>query len=119
MDYLDPHIHMVSRITDDYETLARMGCVGVSEPAFVKIDVEGAELDVLRGMSQTIQSHRPIIVYEVDDGDPAAFERKQGNCRSFLHPFGYRIAILEDSYPGGAWKVANFIAVAEETEPPV
>ncbi|HUG93049.1 MAG TPA: TatD family hydrolase [Planctomycetaceae bacterium] len=34
MYYLDPHIHMVSRITDDYETLARMGCVGVSEPAF-------------------------------------------------------------------------------------
>ncbi len=34
MDYFDPHIHMVSRITDDYETLARMGCVGISEPAF-------------------------------------------------------------------------------------
>src|SRR6478672_10535086 len=34
MDYIDPHIHMVSRITDDYETLARMGCVGMSEPAF-------------------------------------------------------------------------------------
>lgn len=34
MDYFDPHIHMVSRITDDYETLARMGCVGMSEPAF-------------------------------------------------------------------------------------
>ncbi len=34
MDYIDPHIHMVSRTTDDYETLARMGCVGLSEPAF-------------------------------------------------------------------------------------
>jgi len=34
MDYFDPHIHMVSRITDDYETLAKMGCVGMSEPAF-------------------------------------------------------------------------------------
>ncbi|MDZ4818291.1 MAG: TatD family hydrolase [Planctomycetota bacterium] len=34
MDYFDPHIHMVSRTTDDYETLARMGCVGMSEPAF-------------------------------------------------------------------------------------
>ena len=34
MDYIDPHIHMVSRITDDYATLARMGCVAVSEPAF-------------------------------------------------------------------------------------
>ena len=34
MDYIDPHLHMVSRITDDYETLARMGCVAMSEPAF-------------------------------------------------------------------------------------
>lgn len=34
MYYIDPHIHMVSRVTDDYETLARMGCVAVSEPAF-------------------------------------------------------------------------------------
>ena len=34
MYYIDPHIHMVSRVTDDYETLAKMGCVGVSEPAF-------------------------------------------------------------------------------------
>lgn len=34
MYYVDPHIHMVSRVTDDYETLARMGCVAVSEPAF-------------------------------------------------------------------------------------
>jgi len=25
---------MVSRVTDDYETLAKMGCVGMSEPAF-------------------------------------------------------------------------------------
>jgi predicted metal-dependent TIM-barrel fold hydrolase len=34
MDYIDPHIHMVSRTTDDYELLARMGCVAMSEPAF-------------------------------------------------------------------------------------
>lgn len=34
MYYIDPHIHMVSRVTDDYETLAKMGCVATSEPAF-------------------------------------------------------------------------------------
>ncbi|HUG66150.1 MAG TPA: TatD family hydrolase [Pirellulaceae bacterium] len=34
MYYIDPHIHMVSRTTDDYETLSRMGCIGLSEPAF-------------------------------------------------------------------------------------
>jgi hypothetical protein len=34
MDYIDPHIHMISRITDDYERMAQCGCVAVSEPAF-------------------------------------------------------------------------------------
>jgi len=34
MHYIDPHIHMISRTTDDYESIARMGCVAVSEPAF-------------------------------------------------------------------------------------
>lgn len=34
MYFVDPHIHMVSRTTDDYETLAKMGCVALSEPAF-------------------------------------------------------------------------------------
>lgn len=34
MYYIDPHVHMVSRTTDDYEMLSKMGCVAISEPAF-------------------------------------------------------------------------------------
>ena len=34
MKYIDPHIHMVSRTTDDYQRMARAGCVAVTEPAF-------------------------------------------------------------------------------------
>ncbi len=34
MYYIDPHIHMVARITDDYVRMARAGCVAVAEPAF-------------------------------------------------------------------------------------
>ena len=33
MIYIDPHIHMVSRITDDYVRMGRAECVAVSEPA--------------------------------------------------------------------------------------
>ena len=32
--YIDPHIHMISRTTDDYDRMAKCGCVAVSEPAF-------------------------------------------------------------------------------------
>ncbi len=34
MKYIDPHIHCVSRTTDDYQYMSRCGVVGVSEPAF-------------------------------------------------------------------------------------
>jgi uncharacterized protein len=34
ISYIDPHIHMVSRTTDDYKRMALAGCVLVSEPAF-------------------------------------------------------------------------------------
>lgn len=34
MNYFDPHIHMLSRTTDDYENMAAAGIVGVIEPAF-------------------------------------------------------------------------------------
>jgi hypothetical protein len=34
MKYFDPHIHMFSRTTDDYQNMAAAGIVGVVEPAF-------------------------------------------------------------------------------------
>lgn len=34
MQYIDPHIHMISRTTDDYQRMALAGCVAVTEPAF-------------------------------------------------------------------------------------
>jgi uncharacterized protein len=34
MRILDPHIHMISRTTDDYETMANAGILAVIEPAF-------------------------------------------------------------------------------------
>ena len=32
--WIDPHIHMISRVTDDYHRMAQCGCVAVTEPAF-------------------------------------------------------------------------------------
>lgn len=34
MRFFDPHIHMLSRTTDDYENMAQAGIIGVVEPAF-------------------------------------------------------------------------------------
>src|SRR6267378_3228195 len=34
MKYIEPHAHMVSRITDDYMKITMAGCQAVCEPAF-------------------------------------------------------------------------------------
>lgn len=34
MRYIEPHAHMVSRVTDDYRAMAAAGCAAVCEPAF-------------------------------------------------------------------------------------
>jgi predicted metal-dependent TIM-barrel fold hydrolase len=34
MLYIEPHAHMVSRVTDDYRDMVTAGCVAVCEPAF-------------------------------------------------------------------------------------
>lgn len=34
MKYIEPHAHMVSRVTDDYHRMALAGCAAICEPAF-------------------------------------------------------------------------------------
>src|SRR5258708_21329349 len=34
MRYIEPHAHMVSRVTDDYLAMVTAGCQAVCEPAF-------------------------------------------------------------------------------------
>src|SRR5437870_77944 len=34
LHYIEPHAHMVSRVTDDYVRIATAGCLAVCEPAF-------------------------------------------------------------------------------------
>jgi FkbM family methyltransferase len=61
----------------------------------VKIDVEGAELFTIRGMSQLIARHRPAIACEVLFADPAAdpapVEQRNAELAGLLHTLGYRI----------------------------
>jgi hypothetical protein len=79
-------------------------------PAVVKIDVEGAEIDVLRGMARTLEDVRPVVAYEIDDGNAGAFDRKYQACESFLRDRRYRVDRLEDWYPNQSWLVGHGIA---------
>jgi FkbM family methyltransferase len=47
--------------------------VGLRDINFIKIDIEGFEMEALAGLSQTIHKNRPCIYIEVDQKNDAAF----------------------------------------------
>lgn len=82
----------------------------IRQPSMIKLDVEGAEMEALKGMSGTLSKYMPLIVYELDDANETAFSAKIEKTRSFLLSRGYRIRRIEDSYPQQHWNVAHFFA---------
>jgi FkbM family methyltransferase len=68
---------------------------------FVKIDVEGGELEVIKGMKLSLKKHKPIIVCEVlDSHDKSVFEftqKRATQLSDLLHSINYSIIKLETS----------------------
>jgi hypothetical protein len=60
----------------------------------VKIDVEGAELLVLRGMTQTLRQLRPIIVLELVPDLLENLGTSKEEVLAFLSDFSYSIVDL-------------------------
>lgn len=65
------------------------------KPDFIKIDVEGLEMDVLLGMGETIKGYKPKLLIEIHGVD---IERKTENVQrvaGFLMASGYSIYHVE------------------------
>jgi len=62
---------------------------GVLTVDFMKIDVEGSELDVLRGSVNTIQTKRPLILFEYAPGTTHRFGYVLNDVTDFLDKWGY------------------------------
>ncbi len=67
-------------------SLRRIDELGL-DPQFVKIDVEGAELAVLKGMEETLQRFHPALLIEWSDSQPAVAE--------LLDEYGYEANFYE------------------------
>jgi FkbM family methyltransferase len=59
--------------------------------ALIKIDVEGFEYQVLRGLSATLKKHRPRIIFEYDDNYWAKTGQRVSDCYQFLQALGYTL----------------------------
>lgn len=61
----------------------------IQPPSVIKIDVEGAELLVLRGARELLATHRPTLFMEIHSPELAR------DCQALLKQAGYDVRVLE------------------------
>lgn len=83
----------------------------IQPPTVVKVDVEGNEAPVLRGMAATIRTSRPVLVIELDDAAPERLRAKANHIAALLDELEYDMRPLPPSYEGTAWHVMHALAL--------
>lgn len=71
--------------------LVRAGQIALVNPIFVKIDVEGGEVAVLRGAIEVIRAHRPVIYFECQASTLERQGDRPDELWSLLVDAGYRL----------------------------
>jgi FkbM family methyltransferase len=83
------------------DTLDRvLGRDQINRVDVIKIDVEGAEMDVLRGSLQTIEKYHPILCLEVCEHTYTSAGWTPQDLFDLLTPFGYSFEALDERNPG-------------------
>lgn len=77
---------------------------------FLKIDVEGAELEVLRGARETIARNRPTVVFEHGLGSADFYGTTPGSVFALLADAGLRVFTLAGDGPLSAGAFATVFA---------
>ena len=84
--------------------MVRIDDLGLSTVDFVKIDVEGFELRVLKGAKRTLKRDHPIVLFEENIRGPLEHNIPNGRCREFLESLGASLLSVQDEDFVFGWK---------------
>jgi FkbM family methyltransferase len=83
-------------------------------PAFIKIDVEGAEEEVLLGATETLRRHRPVVAFEHGLGSADHYGTTPARIHELLAgQLGYRIHGLDGDGPYDSDRFAEIFSRGE------
>ncbi len=67
---------------------------GIGRVSLIKLDVDGHEMEVLRGARRTLARYWPRIIMELAEYSPVAHSDTPNEILGFLREFGYRFSDL-------------------------
>jgi len=109
MNHLNENI---IKINVDGETVDNLVNKYTLNPGLLVIDVEGAEMKVLKGAEETLLTHKPIIISELDDQLLNNQDTSTKEVIGFLSGLGYIIRNVENGKVIGYPFTGNIIAIS-------
>ena len=98
---------------------------GLGRLDFIKADIEGAELLMLKGAQDALQKYKPILMLEIQSSSTRLFDYEPKEIFNMLHSLGYRahyvrgnhhLVRCEELFESGArLPDYNFIFIPEES----
>ncbi|MEA2975346.1 MAG: hypothetical protein QOF19_866 [Alphaproteobacteria bacterium] len=93
--YQHPGMETVIGYDGDID-LVRIDDLELSALDFIKIDVEGFELQVLQGAERTLQCFRPIVLFEENIRGPLEHNVENGSCQRFLENLDAKLLTVQN-----------------------
>lgn len=92
-----------------------LAALAVEQISIIKIDVEGAELQVMTGLRGTVAGHRPPILIEIlpARGQPARLESRLG-LQALISALDYVILRVDETPKGGLAALARIDALGDQ-----
>jgi len=87
--YIEGHQAQVTRV--ESRTIDSLVVEHGLSPRVIKVDVEGAEMQVFRGAAETLAAHRPVVMSELSDKLLARFGNSGDEVVSLFRERGYDV----------------------------